>query len=120
MNHADVLTWLVERTELDCVLVAGCYSLLDVQAADRLFPACKNGRCRCWRLGSTAAASSPTRAPEHTWTMPLHPVRSSSESTRIRSICDGYGVPLAAAALQFVLADPAVTAAVVGQPAREA
>jgi len=33
---------------------------------------------------------------------------------RIRSVCDRYGVPLAAAALQFVLAHPAVTAAVVG------
>jgi D-threo-aldose 1-dehydrogenase len=33
---------------------------------------------------------------------------------RIRGVCERYGVPLAAAALQFVLAHPAVTAVVVG------
>jgi D-threo-aldose 1-dehydrogenase len=40
MNSATALTWLVERCDLDCVLVAGRYTLLDDAAADRLFPLC--------------------------------------------------------------------------------
>ncbi len=34
------LTWLVERCDFDCVLVAGRYTLLDDSAAESLFPLC--------------------------------------------------------------------------------
>jgi D-threo-aldose 1-dehydrogenase len=37
-----------------------------------------------------------------------------ARSRRIREVCAAYGVPVAAAALQFSLRHPAVTAAVVG------
>ena len=40
-NQAPLLEWFVERADLDCVLVAGRYSLLDTAAADSLFPACQ-------------------------------------------------------------------------------
>ena len=41
MNQAPLLEWFVERADLDCVLVAGRYSLLDTAAAAGLFPACQ-------------------------------------------------------------------------------
>ena len=34
MNAAAPLAWLIERCDLDCVLVAGRYTLLDDSAAD--------------------------------------------------------------------------------------
>ena len=40
MNAAAPLAWLIERCDLDCVLVAGRYTLLDQPAADVLFPLC--------------------------------------------------------------------------------
>ena len=40
MNSATALTWLVERCDVDCVLVAGRYTLLDDAAAKSLFPLC--------------------------------------------------------------------------------
>ena len=40
MNSAAALTWLVERCDFDCVLVAGRYTLLDDSAAESLFPLC--------------------------------------------------------------------------------
>jgi len=40
MNSAAPLTWLVERCDVDCVLVAGRYTLLDDSAATSLFPLC--------------------------------------------------------------------------------
>jgi D-threo-aldose 1-dehydrogenase len=40
MNAAAPLAWLIERCDLDCVLVAGRYTLLDQSAADVLFPLC--------------------------------------------------------------------------------
>jgi D-threo-aldose 1-dehydrogenase len=39
MNAAS-LAWLVERCDLDCVLVADRYTLLDDPAADSLLPLC--------------------------------------------------------------------------------
>jgi D-threo-aldose 1-dehydrogenase len=41
MNQAGPLQWSVERADLDCVLVAGRYSLLDTSAAAGLLPACQ-------------------------------------------------------------------------------
>jgi D-threo-aldose 1-dehydrogenase len=40
MNAAAPLAWLIERCDLDCVLVAGRYTLLDQSAVDALFPLC--------------------------------------------------------------------------------
>ena len=40
MNQAEVLESFVRETDIDCVLVAGRYSLLDDRAAASLLPAC--------------------------------------------------------------------------------
>jgi D-threo-aldose 1-dehydrogenase len=114
MNHVEVLTWLVERTELDCVLIAGCYSLLDVPAADRLFPACEKRGVSVLAAGVyRSGILADPRPGAHLDYVPA-PSPVVEQVNRIRSVCDRHGVPLAAAALQFVLAHPAVTAAVVG------
>jgi D-threo-aldose 1-dehydrogenase len=114
MNHVDVLTWLVERTELDCVLIAGCYSLLDVPAADQLFPACEKRGVSVLAAGVyRSGILADPRPGAHLDYVPA-PSPVVEQVDRIRSVCDRHGVPLAAAALQFVLAHPAVTAAVVG------
>ena len=42
------------------------------------------------------------------------PPAVAARARRMRDVCASYGVPLAAAALQFTLRHPAVTAAVVG------
>jgi D-threo-aldose 1-dehydrogenase len=41
MNSPAPLAWLVERCDLDCVLVAGRYTLLDDSAAASLFLLCQ-------------------------------------------------------------------------------
>ncbi|MGD0441566.1 MAG: aldo/keto reductase [Acidimicrobiales bacterium] len=114
MNHADTLTWLVERTDLDCVLIAGCYSLLDVPAAERLFPACEKRGVSVLAAGIyRSGILADPRPGAHLDYVPA-PGPVVEQVNRIRSVCERHGVPLAAAALQFVLANPAVTAAVVG------
>jgi D-threo-aldose 1-dehydrogenase len=123
MNHAEVLTWLVERTELDCVLIAGCYSLLDVPAADQLFPACEERGVSVLAAGVyRSGILADPRPGTHLDYVPA-PSAVVEQVNRIRSVCDRHGVPLASAALHFVLAHPAVTAIVVGaasaQEARE-
>jgi D-threo-aldose 1-dehydrogenase len=119
MNHADMLTWLVERTELDCVLIAGCYSLLGAPAADRLFPACEKRGVSVLAAGVYRSGILADPRPGTHLDYAPAPSSAVEQVNRIRSVCDRYGVPLAAAALQFVLAHPAVTAVVVGAASAE-
>jgi D-threo-aldose 1-dehydrogenase len=114
MNHPEVLTWLVERTELDCVLIAGRYSLLDVPAGERLFPACEKRGVSVLAAGVYRSGILADPRPGAHLDYVAAPGPVVEQVNRIGSVCDRYGVPLAAAALQFVLAHPAVTAVVVG------
>ena len=41
MNQVAMLEWFLPRCDLDCILVAGRYSLLDGTAAERLLPECQ-------------------------------------------------------------------------------
>jgi aryl-alcohol dehydrogenase-like predicted oxidoreductase len=114
MNAAAPLAWFVSRADLDCVLVAGRYSLLDTSAAAELFPLCADRRVRVLAGGvfNSGILADPRDGARYDYA-PAPPALLA-RARRIRDICDGYGVPVAAAALQFTLRHPAVTAAVVG------
>ena len=69
MNQAGLLQWFVERADLDCVLVAGRYSLLDSSAAAGLLPACQQRGVAVLPPASSTAAFSRTPAPAPPTTM---------------------------------------------------
>ena len=115
MNSPAPLTWLVERCDLDCVLVAGRYTLLDDDsAAATLFPLClrrgvavlAGGVFNSGILAGAADGATYDYAPAGPGLL--------ARARRMRDACARYDVPLAAAALRFTLRHPAVTAAVVG------
>jgi D-threo-aldose 1-dehydrogenase len=119
MNSAAPLTWLVERCDLDCVLVAGRYTLLDRSAADGLFPLCLR-RGVAVLAGGVFNSGILTGADDGaTYDYAPAPPAVAARARRMRDACARHGVPLAAAALQFTLHHPAVTAAVVGARAAE-
>ena len=75
MNQAEMLTRFVSDTDVDCVLVAGRYSLLDNRASRALLPAAAAPLSPPMRRGtlSSTAASSPTRTPARPTTIaPQH------------------------------------------------
>jgi aryl-alcohol dehydrogenase-like predicted oxidoreductase len=114
MNSAAALTWLVERCDVDCVLVAGRYTLLDDSAAGTLFPLCLRRGVTVLAGGvfnSGILAGAGDRA---TYDYAPAPPAVLARARRMRDACARHGVPLAAAALRFTLRHPAVTAAVVG------
>jgi aryl-alcohol dehydrogenase-like predicted oxidoreductase len=114
MNSAAPLTWLAERCDLDCVLVAGRYTLLDDSAADRLFPLCLQRGIAV--LAGGVFNSGILADPREGACYDYAPAASDllARARRIGDICGRYEVPAAAAALRFTLRHPAVTAAVVG------
>ena len=114
MNQAPLLEWFVERADLDCVLVAGRYSLLDTVAADGLFPACQRRGVPVLAAGVFNSGVLADPRPGATYDYAPAPAGLLDRAQRIRIVCARYGVPIGAAAIQFVLHHPAVTAVVVG------
>ena len=114
MNSAAALAWLVERADVDCVLAAGRYTLLDRSAADTLFPLCLRRGVRVLAGGvfNSGILADPDGNARFDYAPADEQVRERVR--HIRSVCEKYGVPVAAAALRFTLRNPAVTSVVVG------
>jgi D-threo-aldose 1-dehydrogenase len=114
MNSAAPLAWLVSRADLDCVLVAGRYTLLDGSAAGELFPLCQRRGVAVLAGGvfNSGILADPRDGARYDYA--AADAALLARARRLQEACARHGVPLAAAALQYVLRHPAVTAAVVG------
>jgi D-threo-aldose 1-dehydrogenase len=114
MNQAEMLRWFLPRADLDCVLVAGRYTLLDTRAAAGLLPECQRRGVAVLAGGvfNSGVLADPGPAATYDY-LPAAP-EVAGRARRIAAFCAARGVPVAAAALRFTLRHPAVTAAVVG------
>jgi len=114
MNQTAMLDWFIRRADLDCVLIAGRYTLLDPSAAQTLFPECLRRGVAVLVGGvfNSGVLARPETGATYDYAAAGPDILT--RVARIRAICERHGVPAAAAALQFSLAHPAVTAAVVG------
>jgi D-threo-aldose 1-dehydrogenase len=114
MNQAEMLEWFLPRADLDCVLIAGRYTLLDPSAAATLLPECQRRGVAVLTGGvfNSGILAGPASAPTYDY-RPANPgIRQRAE--RIAEVCARHGFAIGAVALQFTLRHPAVTAAVVG------
>jgi len=114
MNSPAPLAWLIERCDLDCVLAAGRYTLLDTSAADVLFPLCLARGVAVLAGGVFNSGILADPGEDARYDYAPAPPALLSRARRARDICAAHGVPLPAAALRYALRHPAVTAAVVG------
>ena len=110
-NVAATAAELVARAEIDVVLLAGRYTLLDRTAADELLPLCAE---RGVPVLAAGVFNSGVLAGGSTFEYEERRTRSSCGGARSRRCVRRYDVPLAAAALQFPLRHPAVESVVVG------
>ncbi len=122
MNQSAMLSEFVRRFDVDIVMVAGRYTLLDQSALDDLLPlALERGvgvvAAGVYNSGLLAQAEVPDDA-----SFEYRPARPEliARARQMAEICNGYGVTLPDAALQFPLRHPAVISAVIGaRDARE-
>ena len=119
MNYVSPLREAVERCDLDVILVAGRYTLLDQTALDSgLLARCADRGVAVMAGGVFNSGVLAAPSPEATYDyLPVAPERLQ-QAARMAGVCARHGTPLAAAALQLVLAQPAVTTVLIG--AREA
>jgi D-threo-aldose 1-dehydrogenase len=114
MNQAPVLSRLVERCDLDILLVAGRYTLFDQVAMDELLPLCEERTISIVVGGvfNSGLLIDPSPGARYNY-VPASP-EDLARAQRIKGICDEYGVPLPAAALQFPFAHPRVCTVLLG------
>ena len=114
MNQTAMLERFVAETDIDVVLVAGRYSLLDRQAASGLLPACERGGVGVLVGGVFNSGILAAPGPGAHFDYKPAPDELVAAAQRLQASCAACGVDLPAAALQFPLRHPAVSAIVVG------
>ena len=111
VNEREVLLEAMDWGQWDAFLLAGRYTLLEQVPLDDLLP-------RCQQAGTSIVVGGPLNsgilAGRDTWNYQTAPSEVVARVDKIRAVCDRHGVPLAAAALQFPLAHPAVAAIIPG------
>jgi D-threo-aldose 1-dehydrogenase len=117
VNEVEICLDLTDRVELDVLLLAGRYTLLEQGAIDELLPRCtKDGVSVViggpFNSGILATGVSAGEAPRYNYN--LAPAAIRERASRLEVVCASYNVPLVAAALQFPLAHPAVSAVIPG------
>lgn len=116
MNQAAMLTDFVRHTDMDLIMVAGRYTLLEQPALDALLPACLDRGVHVVAAGvfnsGLLAQERPAEAATYNYApAPAHVV---GRARRLADVCERHGTTLPAAALQFPLAHPAVASVAIG------
>ena len=114
MNQSEMLTRFVRETDMDAILLAGRYTLLEQGALDELLPACEERGVAVLIGGvmNSGLLADPRSGSRFNYTPA--PVEVVERARRIGEVCDRHGVPLRAAAIQFPLAHAVVASLVVG------
>jgi D-threo-aldose 1-dehydrogenase len=115
MNDAATLARFVTETDIDVVLLAGRYTLLDRSGADLLLPAAAERGVGVVVGGvfNSGLLADP-HAPDARFDYQSAPAEMVARARRLDAICTAYGVPLRAVAARFPLGHPAVASVLIG------
>ncbi len=119
MNDSGVLARLVADLDVDVVLCAGRWTLLERTTLDDLLPVCARRGTSVVVGGVYNSGLLAAPSPGARYDYAPAPPELLARARRLVAVCDEFGVPLKAAALQFPFGHPAVAAAVVGAAAPE-
>ena len=116
MNQAAALAELIRRADVDVVMVAGRFSLLDQEAAQALLPLAAERQVGVVVAGvyNSGLLSSPRPAQNAKYDYQDAPAALVERARAIAEVCERHGVTLPDAAVAFPLLDPAVVSVVVG------
>lgn len=117
VNEWQVCVELLRHCELDCIMLAGRYTLLEQTPLTTLLPICRERGISIicagpMNSGILAAGSRAASQSHYNYEPP--PPQIIDRVRKLEAVCDEYDVPLQAAALQFPLAHPVVASVVAG------
>ena len=115
LNETAMSLRFAQEADIDCVMVAGRYTLLEQGALDELLPLCeKKGMSMLLAapFNSGILASGPGGTGTYDYKPP--PATVTDKVRRIEAVCRRHGIELQTAALQFPLAHPRIASVVAG------
>lgn len=119
-NHPDVAEAFVRRTDVDLVMIAGRYTLLDRRAEEALLPTCFEAGVE---VVAAAVLNSGLLVDPHVggrFNYEPAPAWLVDAAVAMADACDRFGSSVRAAALQFPVRHPAVRSVVSGAGTVEA
>lgn len=109
VNEWQVCHEALKQRDFDCFLLAGRYTLLEQDALDEFLPLCEErGAAVVVGGGFNSGILATGAKPGAKYNYAPAPAEIMDRVTKIEAVCAEYEVPLPAAALQFVVAHPAV------------
>lgn len=114
MNQTSVLVGFAETTDIDCLLVANRFTLLDRTAEAALLPLCVRRRIAAIAAGVFNSGLLATPASGATFDYEPAAPDLIARARTLAEICGRHGIPLKSAALQFPFRHPAVHAILIG------
>jgi D-threo-aldose 1-dehydrogenase len=115
VNEVQICLDVMSRASIDCILLAGRYTLLDRDASRELLPLCAKTRTSLIVGGvfnSGILATGPVPGAHFDYGPASQDVLD--RVGRMETVANGYGIPLAAAAMQYPLLDPNVATVLIG------
>lgn len=115
-NSSDALRDCVQAADLDIIMLAGRYSLLEQPAATDLMPLCLERGVGIINVGvyNSGLLARPVVPEDANYNYAPAPADILARARALAACCDEFGVELPAAALQFAASHPAVKSVVVG------
>lgn len=115
MNQWQMELRFAREGHCDCFLLAGRYTLLDQTALPEFLPYCVEHEIGVIAGGPYNSGILAVGAREGaTFNYRAAAPETMDKARRIAAACDRHGVPLKAAALQFILAHPAIVSVIPG------
>lgn len=119
MNTTRIPARFVRETDVDCVLIAGRYTLLDAGAGTDLLPLCADRGVDVVGAGVFNSGLLAAPEPGAPFDYAAAPPELVDRAQRIAAACTRHGVSLAAAALAFSRSHPAVRTLLLGMRSAE-
>lgn len=115
MNQWEMPLRFIRRFDLDVVLLAGRYTLLDQSGLAEFLPECVKRNVKIVVGGPyNSGILARDLSGQVTFNYQAAPPELVARARALKAVCDRHKVDLKAAALQFVFAHPAVAAAIPG------
>lgn len=114
MNFSAELTRFVQETDVDTVMLAGRYTLLDRTAEVDLLPACSERGVSIIAVGvyNSGILANPRAGANFNYG--AAPDETVQQALVLKELCESFDVPLRAVAVQFPLRNPVVATVAVG------
>ena len=115
VNEWEVCHEALIRRDFDCFLLAGRYTLLEQESLDAFLPLCEQrGAAVVVGGGFNSGILATGAVPGAKYNYAPAPADILEKVRRIETVCAAHDVPLPAAALQFVVAHPAIPSFIAG------